>query len=190
MVYVTTWSVVEVLDKVCAIELPDPALAPVTLALTLAVHVKVVPVTLDDKVMPVTVPEQIVCKDGVAVTFGVGLTNKVYVAAVPGQATALLVYVGVTVYTTDPWVLLGFTSVMAGRLPLPLAVKPVIPLAVAPFHAKAVLAAAVEAVKLTAADSVLEQMVWFSGVLVTVALGLTVMVTVMVGPSQDLPALV
>jgi hypothetical protein len=73
---------------------------------------------------------------------------------------------------------------MAGRLPLPLAVKPVIPLAVEPLHAKAVLAAAVEAVKLTAADNALEQMVWFSGVLVTVALGLTVMVTVNGVPAQ------
>jgi hypothetical protein len=77
MVYVTTWSVVDVLFKVCAIELPDPAASPVTSGLLVTVHVKVVPVTLDDKAMPVTAPEQIVCKDGVAVTLGVGLTNKV-----------------------------------------------------------------------------------------------------------------
>ena len=52
-----------------------------------------VPATLLDKVMKVILPEQIVCADGVAVTIGVGFTEMVIEAGVPGQPAA----VGLTV---------------------------------------------------------------------------------------------
>ena len=79
--------------------LPDPLAAiPVTVAVLLRVHVKVVPITGPDSVMVVIrVSEQMVCVAGVATAVGVGLTNTVAVIAAPGQPFAVGMIVNVTV---------------------------------------------------------------------------------------------
>jgi hypothetical protein len=79
--------------------LPDPdAAIPVTLVVLLRVHVYVVPVTLPLKTMVwIAVAVQIVCDEGVAIVFGVGLTSTVTVIGVPSQPFADGVMVNVTV---------------------------------------------------------------------------------------------
>jgi choline-glycine betaine transporter len=58
------------------------------------------------------------------------------------------------------------------------------PLPVVPVQLNTVLPAAVEEVNDTIADAVLEQIVWFNGLLVIVALGFTVIVTVNGAPAH------
>ena len=65
-------------------------------------------------------PEHIVCKAGVATTFGVGFTNTVAVMAVPGHPFTVGAIVKVTV--TGALVVLVKLPLM---LPLPLAGMPV-----------------------------------------------------------------
>ena len=66
-------------------------------------------------------PEQVVCADGVATAFGIGLTIIVAVMGVPEQPLAVGVMVKVTV--TAALVVLVRTA--AGTLPVPLAARPV-----------------------------------------------------------------
>ena len=60
-------------DKVCAMEVPDPAVAP-DVPDSVTVHAKVAPAGTEVRAIPVAVPEQIVCAAGVAVATGVGFT--------------------------------------------------------------------------------------------------------------------
>ena len=114
--------------------LPDPSEVPVT-PLCVTVHANVVPVTFDVNVMPVAVLAHIVCDDGVAVTFGNGLTViTTWGEDVPTQVTPPFVYEGVTVYVAVPAVVPEFVSVCAMLLPDP-SVAPVTPLC-ATVHAK------------------------------------------------------
>ena len=71
------------------------ALAPVT-PLAAIVHVKVLPVTFDDIVRDVLVPEHILDAAGVTVSTGVGFTVMLYVTGWPGQFV-LPVVVAVTI---------------------------------------------------------------------------------------------
>jgi len=70
------------------IGVPEPLAAiPVTVATLSLVQLKTVPGTVPVNAMLVIAdPEQIVCEDGVAVAFGVGLTVIVKVFGVPVQA--------------------------------------------------------------------------------------------------------
>lgn len=97
MVYVAVPGDAPVVESVCAIELPDAAVAPVT-PLCVTVQLYVVPVTAPDKAMAVAEPEQSVWDVGVAVTVGVGFTVTVTVTGVPEHPLA----VGVIVYTAVP----------------------------------------------------------------------------------------
>jgi hypothetical protein len=91
--------VLEELVNVWLIDPPEPAEAPVNdPALVATVHVKVDPVTLLDRTIPVTSPEQMIGAAGVAVAVGVGLTVIVTVIGAPGQELAVGVIVYVTVW--------------------------------------------------------------------------------------------
>ena len=75
--------------------LEDPVMVP---ALGVAVHEKVAPETSLVKATLVTDPEHIVCRFGVAVTDGRGLTVTTTVNGSPGHVAV----VGVTVYVAVP----------------------------------------------------------------------------------------
>jgi hypothetical protein len=85
-------AVVPVAVSVWAMLDPELAVAPETPDCT-TVHAKVVPATGLLKATEDAVPEQIVCRAGVAVATGVGLTVMTTVIGVPGHPLA----VGVTV---------------------------------------------------------------------------------------------
>ncbi|MNQ59303.1 hypothetical protein D3C85_735360 [compost metagenome] len=94
---------------------------PVTVPVLSLVQLKIVPATLPERIMVVTVlVEQIVCEAGVATALGVGLTSTVAVTGVPGQLLAVGVIVKVTV--TGAFVVLVRLPLM---FPLPLAAIPV-----------------------------------------------------------------
>jgi hypothetical protein len=78
--------------SVCAITVPELAVAPVTFV-CVTVQLKVVPVTLLVSVMALALFEQMLCEEGVAVAEGAGLTDTVTTIGVPAQPAA----VGVTV---------------------------------------------------------------------------------------------
>jgi hypothetical protein len=117
---VSVWLIVE----------PEPALAPVTLPVTVPiVHVKLL-ATLEVKAMFVPAPLQIIFVEAF-VTVGAGLTVTVIVKAVPTHDP--VVEVGVTMYCTVPAAeLLGLVSVWLIVEPLP-AVAPVIPPVIVPI---------------------------------------------------------
>ena len=75
--------------------LPLPGKAPSILPAgdAATVQVKVVPGVLPDRLIPIFPPEQIVCNEGAASTFGIGLTVTNTVMGSPGHPFA----VGVTV---------------------------------------------------------------------------------------------
>lgn len=75
MEYVTVSSAVPVFTRFCTIELPDPARYPETLAVPVAVQVKVDPFTSDDNRIFVFVPEQIMVSGCIVITCGFGLTK-------------------------------------------------------------------------------------------------------------------
>ena len=122
IVKVTVIGAEVVLVSTPKILLPEPdAAIPVTVAVLLRVHVKVVPLTGPDSVMVVIrVSEQMVCVAGIATAVGVGLTNTVAVIAAPGQPFAVGMIVNVTV--TGALVVLVSVPEM---LPEPLAAMPV-----------------------------------------------------------------
>ena len=92
MVYVAVPALVPVAVKLCAMLEPLLAVAPDTPVCT-TVQSKVVPVTELVKAIAVVPPEQIVCKAGVAVAAGIGLTVMVRVIGVPAQPFAVGVMV-------------------------------------------------------------------------------------------------
>jgi len=97
------------------------AAMPVTAAVLSLVHAYVVLLTAPVKAMVVIADaEQIVCEDGVAVAFGIGLTKTAAVIAVPAQPFA----VGVIVKVTVTGALVVFVNVPE-IFPLPLAAMPV-----------------------------------------------------------------
>ena len=81
------------LVSACAIELPDPALAPDTFAEEDTVQEKVVPATRLESAILVDCPEQMACVAGVATAAGMGLTVMVTVIGVPAQPSAVGVMV-------------------------------------------------------------------------------------------------
>ena len=161
--------------------LPMPLAAiPVTATVLSLVQLNVVPLTLPLSIMVVIVPaEQMVCEDGVATTFGVGLTNTVAVIGVPGQPLAVGVMVNVTV--TGVFVVFVNAPLI---LPVPLAAIPVtepvlflvqlkvVPLTL-PLNTIVVIVAA-------------EQMVCDDDVATAFGVGLTKTVAVMGIPGQPL----
>jgi hypothetical protein len=72
----------------CEIVVPEPAVAPETPDCT-TVQVNVVPATLLVSVTDGAAPEQIVCKEGVAVITGVGFTVIATFLTLPEQAFAV-----------------------------------------------------------------------------------------------------
>ena len=101
---------------------PLPAAGtPPTVPILSLVQVYVVPATLPlNTIVVIAVPEQIVCDEGVATAFGVGLTNTVAVMDGPGQPLAVGVIVNVTVIGAKV-VLVNMPLIS----PLPLAAIPV-----------------------------------------------------------------
>ena len=98
--------------SVCAITVPELALAPLTLV-CVTVHAKVVPPVLLDRVILEAFPEQILCEVAEAVTLGAGFTVTVAVIAEPGQLLA----VGVIVYTAVPGLEVVAVKVCAMTVP-------------------------------------------------------------------------
>ena len=94
-VYVTLPGALPVAVSVCAIELPDDAVAPVAPD-WLTVHENEVPMTLLVSAIEVAVPEHTDCDGGVVMTSGIGLTVTTIVNVEPEHIPA----VGVTVYVT------------------------------------------------------------------------------------------
>ena len=118
-------------------------------------------------IVVIAVAEQIVCEDGVALAYGVGLTNTVAVIAVPVQPLAVGVIVNVTV--TGAFVALVSVPEM---FPLPLAAMPVTAALLSRVQAYVVpLTAPVKAIVVT--DDA-EQIVCEDGVAVAFGVGLTV----------------
>ena len=76
MVYTTVPAVVPVAVSVCAIDVPEPAVAPLA-PVCVTVQLKVVPEILLVSAMDVALPEQMVWVDGVAVATGTGFTVMV-----------------------------------------------------------------------------------------------------------------
>ena len=102
--------------------LPEPlALMPVTVAALSRVHAYVVPeAPLVRTIVVIGAAEQIVCDEGVAIAFGVGLTNTVAVMVGPTHPLAVGVIVKVTVIGANV-VLVKLPDI----LPVPFAVMPV-----------------------------------------------------------------
>ena len=102
--------------------LPVPLAAiPVTATVLSLVQLYVVPLTLPlSTIVVIVAAEQMVCDDGVATAFGVGLTNTVAVIGVPVQPLAVGVMVKVTV--TGAFVVLVNAPLIS---PAPLAAIPV-----------------------------------------------------------------
>lgn len=126
MVKVTVTGPLVVLVKLPLI-LPVPLAAiPVAVAVLSLVQLNTVPATVPVFTMVVMVPaEQIVCDDGEAVAFGVGLTVMLKLLGVPTQLTPPLVKVGVTVIVPVIGTLVGLVAVNVGNeLPAPLAPRP------------------------------------------------------------------
>jgi len=138
----------------------------------------VVPLTAPVKaIVVIAVAEQIVCEDGVAMAFGVGLTRTVAVTGVPVQPFADGVIVKVTVIGA----FVVFVSVPE-MLPLPLAAMPVtvavlsrVQLNVVPLTAPVIAIVVIEAA---------EQIVWLDGVAVAFGVGFTKTVAVIAVPVQ------
>ena len=98
-----------------------PIVPPIPVIVGL-VHAYVVPVVLPVNAIGVMVPpEHIGCVDGVATTFGVGLTNTVAVVGVPAQPFAVGVIVKATVIGAG----VVLVNVPVILLPVPFAAMPV-----------------------------------------------------------------
>lgn len=162
------------LERIWAILLLLPAEAPLTPDCT-TVHENVVPVTDDVKEILVVTPLQIVCDEGVAFTFGIGLTVTVVLTAVPEHPLA----VGVMVYVAVPWLDPELVRIWAILLPLP-AVAPVTPDCVT---VQLNVVPATPDVRFMDVGFPL-QIVCAEGVAVTFGIGLTVIVTVIGLPMQ------
>jgi hypothetical protein len=166
------------LFNVCAIVLPEPALAPVIPPVIVpTVHVNVLAVDAVNA-MFVAVALQIVAVLAV-VTTGVGLTVTVIVYAGPGQA-GVAVDVGVTIYWTVPAaLLLGLVNVCAMVEPLPALAPVILPVIVPTVQVNVLAALAVNAI-LVAVPLHMEAVL----VVVTTGVGFTVTVIVYGEPGQ------
>ncbi len=103
--------------------LPAPlAPIPVTATVLSLVQLYTVPATLPvSAIVVIAEPEQIVCEEGVATAFGIGLTVITNVCGAPGQPLA----VGVTVIVPDIAAFVPLVAVKVGNeLPEPLAPNP------------------------------------------------------------------
>lgn len=129
IVYFTTPSVVPVLVKTSAmvvlhvpvVQLPLPSTEPLIIW---EVHVKVVAVTLAERIIETAEPEQIAESSGVAEATGVGLMVIVKVWGVPEQVTTPCSIVGVTVMVAVR-VVSELVAGKAGMSPWPLASNPI-----------------------------------------------------------------
>jgi len=158
------------------------AARPVTLTLLSLVQLYTVPTTLPVKAMLATEPEQIVCVDGVATAFGIGLTTIVAVIAAPGQPLATGVIVKVTVTAA----LVVLVNAAAGTLPAPLAGRPVTVTLLSLTQLNTVPATVPVNTICWLVDPV--QMVCVDGVAVAVGVGLTNTVAVIGAPLHPLAA--
>jgi hypothetical protein len=77
-----------------------------------------------DSAMPVKVPLQMICEEGVAVTLGIGLTVTSTLMELPTQVAA----VGVMTYLTTAAAVVEFISVWAMELPAPFVNPVAVPL--------------------------------------------------------------
>jgi len=138
----------------------------------------VVPATVLLNAIPVVLPEQIDCPEGVAVTLGTGFTVMVTVIGAPGQpdAEGVIVYVAVPVVVPEfvsDWMMLEPEPATAPEMPVPLV---------------AVQLKVVPAVKLVRFTAVLapEQIVALAGVAVANGTGFTLITTGTPVPGQPL----
>jgi hypothetical protein len=98
MVNISVTGEIPLLINVPAILFPDPFIGIPVRAAVFLIHENVVPTTLLNRLIEVIgLPEQIVCDETLAVTFGVGLTITVTVIGVAVQPFAEGVIVNVAV---------------------------------------------------------------------------------------------
>ena len=149
--------------------LPDPLAAiPVTATVLSLVQLYVVPgVALLKTIVVIAAPEQMVCDDGVATAFGVGLTTTVAVIGVPVQLASEAVIVNVTVtgnavvFVNEPLI---FPEPLAA-IPVTATVLSLVQLNVVPVPVKTIVVIAAP-----------EQIVCEDGVAIAVGNGFTVTV--------------
>ena len=91
----------------------------------------------------------------------------------------------VTAYTTDDWLKLLLDSTIAGRLPVPVGVKPVTPVVVLTLQVYA--DPGVDDDQTTGAEATPVQTLWFSGLLLMDDKGFTVTRTVKGAPLHPVP---
>jgi hypothetical protein len=153
---------------------------PVTVAVLSLVQLNVVPVVLPvSTIVVIAEAEQIVCEDGVATAFGVGLTNAVAVIDMPGQLFAVGVIVKVTV--TGALVVFVKAPLM---LPLPLPAIPVTVTVLSLIQLNVVpVTLPVNAMVVIELD---EHIVWEDGVATALGVGFTSIVAVIDDPRQPL----
>ena len=179
IVNVTVTGAFVVLVNIPVIGVPEPLAAiPVTVALLSLVQANVAPATpLVNTIGVIAVALQIVCAFGVAIAFGVGLTNTVAVLVGPGQPLAVGVIVNVTVIGA---------AVILVSVPLilltPLPGNPVTPAVLFLIHVKVVPATPlVNTIGVIVAP---EQIVWLAGVAIAFGVGLTVIEAVVITAGQ------
>jgi len=162
--------------------LPVPLAAiPVTVATLSLVQLYTVPATLPvNTIVVIAEPEHVVCDDGVATAFGIGLTTIVAVIGVPEHPLA----VGVTVKVTVTAAFVVLVNTAAGTLPTPAAGRPVTVTLLSLTHEYVVPATAPVNTICWLVEPV--QIVWVDGVAVAVGVGFTNTVAVVVGPLQPL----
>jgi hypothetical protein len=174
-VYLTIPAVVPVLVSVCDIDVPEPPLNPVTAAPDncAAVHVKLVPATVEFKAMFVDDALQMVC--ALADPTGWGLTVTTTVSGVPTHPLAE----GVIVYVAVPGVVPVAVSVCAIVAVEPFAAP------VKPDCATVQLYVVPTTLELSGIEVALpEQIVCDDGVAVTTGVGFTVTSTVKAVPAH------
>ena len=181
IVKVTVTGAVVVFVKVPLI-LPAPLAAiPVAATVLSLVQLNTVPATLPViTIVCIATPEHLVCDEGAATAFGVGLTNTVAVIGVPGQPLA----VGVIVKVTVNGIFVVLVSVPA-ILPAPLAA---IPVTVATLSLVQLYTTPATALPLSTivVIATAEQTVCEAGAADTVGVGFTSTVAVIAAPGQAL----
>ena len=162
--------------------LPAPLAAiPVASTVLSLVQLYTVPATLPDiTIVEIAVPEQLVCEEGDATAFGVGLTSTVAVTGVPAQPLAVGVIVNVTV--------IGILTVLVRVpliLPVPLAAIPVTVATLSRIQLYTTPATALPLSTIVVIGTP-EHFVCEEGAAVTVGVGLTSTVAVIGAPGQAL----
>ena len=182
IVAVTGALVVFVAVKAAILPVPDAARPMLVL---LFVQLNVVPPTAPVKLIAVVVAPLHSVWLATAFTVGVGFTVIVNVIGVPVQVTPLLVYVGVTVIVATTGAVPVLIAVKLAILPVPVAASPILVLLFVQLYT----VPAALPVKVTAAVGWPLHNVWLATAL-TVGIGFTVIVKVIVAPVQVTPALV